>query len=406
MSEIDYTQQKGIYSMKHQIARLITILCLGSGLAGFSFAQSTSEVATSTAPVAFVYVSSSPLNNGYYQINGFAAAPSGSLTAISGSPFAGNVREMAVNGQYLFGADTNLGTFSISIDSFSIASDGSLTPVSSVTAGEQGDGLGVLFLDHTGSSLYNALYESQDGSDIYQSYSVNPSTGVLTFLGETGTSTQFGFRLSLTADNLFAYGANCNGSTAFIPDIFGFARASDQTLSQLNISPKIPQAPNGEFYCPFLAVADTTNHVAISLQPIASSGNPPAQLATYSEDQTGNLTTTSTASNMPKVATNGINTMWMSPSGNLLAVGGAAGLQVFHFNGANPITNYTGLLTKDPITQVFWDNNNHLYALSSGTSSGKLYVFTVTPTSHWQAPGSPYSITNPYWPDGLIVLPR
>ncbi len=92
--------------------------------------------------------------------------------------------------------------------------------------------------------------------------------------------------------------------------------------------------------------------------------------------------------------------LWASPSGLLLAVGGN-GLEVFHFNGASPITKYTGLLTSDKIVQLFWDNDNHLYALSA--SANKLFVFTVTPTSVSQAPGSPYTISNPV---ALAVLPE
>jgi hypothetical protein len=41
----------------------------------------------------------------------------------------------------------------------------------------------------------------------------------------------------------------------------------------------------------------------------------------------------------------------------------------------------------------------HLYVLGAS----KLYVFTATPTSVSQAPGSPYSIANP---SALIVQPR
>jgi hypothetical protein len=44
----------------------------------------------------------------------------------------------------------------------------------------------------------------------------------------------------------------------------------------------------------------------------------------------------------------------------LLAVGGSGGLQVFHFNGRRPITRFTGLLSKDEVDQVAWDNDNHL----------------------------------------------
>jgi hypothetical protein len=74
---------------------------------------------------------------------------------------------------------------------------------------------------------------------------------------------------------------------------------------------------------------------------------------------------------------------------------------VFHFNGADPITPYTGPLTTDEIDQMFWDNDNHLYAI--GQTAGKLFVFTITPTSNSQSSGSPYTITNP---GNIVVLPE
>jgi hypothetical protein len=99
----------------------------------------------------------------------------------------------------------------------------------------------------------------------------------------------------------------------------------------------------------------------------------------------------------------------MSPSGQLLAVGGNApdggtempGLEIFHFNGANPITPYSGVLTTAPIDQIHWDNNNHVYALSNST--GKLYAYTVTPTSITTVPGSPFTIAST--PNSLVVAP-
>ena len=104
---------------------------------------------------------------------------------------------------------------------------------------------------------------------------------------------------------------------------------------------------------------------------------------------------------MPRTANEYVYDIQMSPSGKLLAVGGSAGLQVFHFNGSEPVTHYTGLLVAGEIDRVAWDNDNHLYAM--GSKSGELFVFTVTPTSHAQAPGSPYAITNPL---SLAVLPK
>jgi hypothetical protein len=43
------------------------------------------------------------------------------------------------------------------------------------------------------------------------------------------------------------------------------------------------------------------------------------------------------------------------------------------------LDNETGLLTTDEVDQVFWDNDNHLYAI--GQAAGKLFVFTGTPTT-------------------------
>jgi hypothetical protein len=152
-------------------------------------------------------------------------------------------------------------------------------------------------------------------------------------------------------------------------------------------------------YCPGLTATDAATHVAVAMQPLNDSSFEPngyAQLATYTADSNGNLTTASSYANMPKVALAGVAGLSMSPSGKLLAVAGTGGLQVFHFNGSDPITRYTGLLTKgdvDQVDQMFWDNDNHLYAISQ--SAGKLFVFTVTSISYCQAPGSPYAITNP-----------
>jgi WD40 repeat protein len=104
---------------------------------------------------------------------------------------------------------------------------------------------------------------------------------------------------------------------------------------------------------------------------------------------------------MPHTAVQFVTDLKMSPSGKLLAVAGSAGLQVFHFNGSDPITHYTARLTTNSIDQMFWDNANHLYAISRSTN--KLFVFTITSYSAKQAPGSPYTIAVPM---NMAVLPR
>jgi len=153
-----------------------------------------------------------------------------------------------------------------------------------------------------------------------------------------------------------------------------------------------------------LTTADHANHVVISLQAVDGvtfDPDGPPQLATYTAETSGNLTTKSTRDDMPETDVGSVTDIAVSRSGKFLAVGGTAGLQIFHFNRSDPITRYTGLLTTDDVSQLFWDNDNHLYAISQ--SSGKLFVFTTTPTSVSQASGSPYMIRQP---TNVTVLPR
>jgi hypothetical protein len=96
---------------------------------------------------------------------------------------------------------------------------------------------------------------------------------------------------------------------------------------------------------------------------------------------------------MPATLVTYIQDLKVSPSGKLLAVAGQGGLQFFHFNGANPPTAYTPLLTTDDISQMFWDNANHLFAISQ--QAGTLHVFNVTPTGYSEAAGSPYTVSQP-----------
>jgi len=393
--------------VKH-IRKCGVLVLVTAGTVAFAQVSSSQTAPTKSAssPVAYVYVSSSP-SSGTSQINAYSASSSGTLTPVLGSPFnlgSEGVSQLAVTGKYLFGSANFQDIYS-----FSIASDGALQQVSVIDAssyntGNSG-GPGYLFLDHTGVTLYDDDYDAYGtGDSAYQAFSIDGTTGQLNFLqtGPDGGEIA-NVPLSFIANNLYTYGAGCYEGSG---NIFGYKRDSDGKLSALNVNPTIPAAPKGEGqYCPYLTAADPNGNLAVTMEPnndITPSG--PVRIAVYSADSAGNLTTTSTAENMPKTQagpTYGINDIWMSPSGKLLAVGGTSGLQVFHFNGANPVTTYTGLLTKDEIDQLFWDNDNHLYALSA--TAGKLYVFTITPTSHSQAKGSPYTIAGA---ENIQVLPK
>jgi hypothetical protein len=378
--------------------KLFPILCFGAALsAAFASAQvlpssDSQSNLPGTGPVAYVYVASYPGNNKPSVIVGYSASSKGALTLIPGSPFQQNVGSMAVNGKYLM-AVTN--SDSPDIDTLKIGSNGALTYVTSIPCGQGGnqcEGAFNLFFDHTGSDLY--VMTVDDGSNDYTaSFAVDESSGALNYLGDTNTGSFPGDYTGtfFIGDNIYAYSADQSG--CMYPGIFGFQRESSGLLNSIgnDFNPNSPTPPPGvRTYYPDLAVADPTNHLAILEQPANPPGcaNGPLQLATYTVKSNGNIHTKSTYKDMPATLIASPFDMKMSPSGKLLAVAGQEGLQVFHFNGANPVTHYTGLLTKEPISQMFWDNDNHLYAISNT----ELLVFTITPTTHQKAQGSPYAI--------------
>ncbi|HEY3618048.1 MAG TPA: hypothetical protein VGK96_14655, partial [Candidatus Sulfotelmatobacter sp.] len=310
---------------------------------------------TGGSPDAYVYVSgSSNSSNNNVDVYAFSAASDGTLTPLSGSPFSSPGGIQATNGKYLFGTD------GIDIYSYSVASSGAFQQVASINA-QQFNNMGVsgapcggpsaLFFENTGATLYDLDFYSDCANNAYQFFSVDSSTGGLTYVGVTAATTPiFDVPLSFLGNNQFAYGASCYH---WYQEVFGFARNSDGSLTSLGVNPALnapmPNAPNGQLYCPYLTATDSTNHVAVAVQPFNNSSLQPVgpyQLATYTADSSGDLTTTSTYSNMPTTSVTNtsdasLTNLSMSPSGELLAVAGTGGLQVFHFNGASPITPYT-----------------------------------------------------------------
>jgi hypothetical protein len=244
-----------------------------------------------------------------------------------------------------------------------------------------------------------------------QSFKIS-GTGALTFLGATEfnqTFTSTPTLIALTGNGAFGYSfagvGFCSTST------YGLQRESSGAMMlDTNISNSLATPPPD--FQPLAGTADPTNHFAIAgfEEPDYCTFETP-QLASYTVDANGNLASTNTTQNMPTPLVNP-TVLNMSPSGQFLAVGGntqatygsitqTPGLQVFHFNGANPITSYSGVLTTAPIDAIHWDSNNHLYALSNSTK--KLYVYTVTSGSITAVPGSPYTIAST--PNALVVVP-
>jgi hypothetical protein len=370
-------------------------ICASTVLASAQVTPLSTEASSAQAgssPAAYVYVASYVKSKNTNQINGYSAAADGTLKAIPGSPFQHNVSALALSGAWLFAVDST----GQNIDSFSIGSNGVIT-LKDTYANPTGNGLYDLFLDHTGATLYSDHYTLNND---YLSLSIDQLTGQLTFINDLAGGPSNNSEMSFIGSNMYAYSSSCYH---FTPDIFGVQRGGDGALTWLDIDPPFPAEKNGGFYCPWLAAADPANHLAVAMEPLNSNfgQDGPWQLAVYTTDNSGNLTTNSTHSNMPNVLVGRVNNYWMSPDGKYLAVSGTSGLQIFRFNGANPITKLTGLIVTDQVQQVYWDNIDHLYAVS--THAGKLYVFTVASEGVTQAPGSPHAISSP---QSLIVLPK
>ena len=393
---------------RRYIPLLFLILATGCGSKGTDPGSSggsggSGSGSGSGGSAAYAYVSTTPSST-TYQIDGFAAAASGALTPISGSPFTTQgygPLSMAASGSLLFGAD------GYSIDSFSIASDGSIRQVNSFAAGHLSSssppqpigGPVDLFFDTSGSTFYDG-FANLDGTENngYQALSFN-SGGAVSLIGSAGSGPALGGVLAFSGNDQFAYTSSCYHG---IPSISGFARGSNGGLTALASESfsAMPAAPSGDSYCPLGAATDAANHLILSVgvtPPEALQSSGPWQLATYTIDSSGNASTTGASSNMPTTNVGQADSYQLSPDNKYLAVGGQSGLQVFAYDsGTGTISTLSGsaVLTGDGIDQVAWDSGDHLYALAAQANS--LYVYAVSGSGAAAVSGSPYAVQGAY----------
>lgn len=325
--------------------------------AGPAFTQTQyDKAAKAAAPSAWVYVVGAPegtdTSSNTIAIYGYQAAADGRLTPIPGSPFTDgvpadtNTLSIAVNGKYLFLLSESEET----ITAYGIGSDGALTlsHTTDVPASDIGCG-SVMWdvLDHTGASLYVFDWAGESCSNWSALFfAVDKSNGQVEYLNSAGNSQTYvahqALPFTFIGNNKFAYGSKGYPSQS----IAGFKRNSNGSLTALDIDPPMPKDRSGSHYSVWNPLtADPNGNLAVG---VVSTGPEPSdvgetQLAVYTADSSGKLTTTSTYANMPKALTGGLDSMSMSPLGNLLAVSGKNGLQIFHFNGSKQITPYTGL---------------------------------------------------------------
>ena len=371
----------------------ITNLTACSQVHGSSDSTRPETPAKSASPVAYVYVSQEPVPGGPNQVLGYSIAASGKLTSIESSPFDADVAMMAVNGKYFLGSSTD----GSSVDTYTIEPDGALKYKTSNHIG----GLSTfsfyaeplsLTLAHTGSTLYQTMAGNGNES-VYESFTIDKNSGTLSITkGFVDTTGCYRSRLAILANNRFAYDTSPTLEDGCDWGLNSYTRDAYGSLHPVASSTIDIPSEKGQAFNPTLVAADPTNHLAVCLEPIQVDAGPPAgpeQIGVYTADAEGKLTSTSTYKNMPAVLVGEAVAMRTSPSGKLLAVGGTTGLQVFHFNGTNPASSYATLVKNVVITDVRWDNDNHLFALGV---NGELFEFMITSSTITQAPGSPSSI--------------
>ncbi|MGA2534907.1 MAG: hypothetical protein ABSF53_02745 [Terracidiphilus sp.] len=397
---------------------LTLIVCLAFAIPTIS--QTTAPTPETTpATIANVYVQTSQ------GVDVFAATAAGKLTMVKGSPFADSGQMEGVNGKYLISVGvTNIHTYTIESNravgkQASVVNsqdfDGEECGATSYNGASNG-----AVLDHTGKYFYLQLFgaQYQPGNTTcaaWQTYQVE-SNGGLTFLnsmeyesfadGSAGDSTV----PTISSNDEFAYGQfyweeYCCTQFSSFTKVPGGALEVNNAFKETD---PVGDPSGPYYYFPLLSQADPTGHLAVLMYseddlPFGNFG--PDQMASYTISTNGSIVSTNTWENMPVPIITNPSTMSMSISGKLVALGGHPGLQLFHFNGADPITPFGGLLLPSvDVDKIAWDNNNHLYVLSY--SAERLYVYTVTPTSVSQVAGSPFVVDKAYGSLGMVVVPK
>lgn len=339
----------------------------------------------------FVYA---PTAKGVYA---YESSSAGKLTPIKGSPFTHTSGSpVGGNGSYFLSLDPAY------LHSYKVSSTGAIgEQVSQIDTQSYSDAqcgsASAAKLDHTGQYVYVLLNGSTDndrsGCAALQTYEIAKTTGVLTFKGATNLGNTYPGVPTIAGNDIFSYTLTVSPSTCELV-LQGFQRESTGVLQPIVAEHKDPTPePNvwdGYLLSGFLT-NDPTNHLAMALQPTVGDACQAGkyQLASYTVGSQGNLTSTNTWENMPTLSGQ-INAMLMSLAGKYLAVATGPGVQVFHFNGASPITPLSGMVgTSGSIIHLGWDVANHLYAWNV---SNKLHVYAVTSSGVKEVSGSPYVI--------------
>jgi hypothetical protein len=364
------------------------------------------------AQSAYVYL---PTSQGIY---GYSASAAGKLTLIPGSPFT-QTSGLAVgsNGKYFLTVGTDW------LHVYAVTANGAIgKQVSQIDTQTYGGAVCGATASgefaHNGVDIFVQLAgaTNADGSlvcDDIQTYGIS-AAGALTYKGNLefskGSAVEAATLPGFVGTSNYGYNLEqVPGDGEDYGDIpFYFNALQMEPSGALELAPTTSvtgPAGDGFSYSPMAFAAGPGNSLVAMVEAGIGSYGCACQMASYTETN-GKLVSTNTYENMPYWPDTWTGPLQFNPAGTLLALGVAPGVQLFHFNGAKPITAYTGILGESSghVAQLGWDTSNHLYAIN--VSSGKLHVYNATTTSVTEAAGSPILLPNNAMPTGNSLLVR
>jgi hypothetical protein len=313
-----------------------------------------SSPAASNGPHVYVAASNGDSSNPGTTY-GFSVANDGQLTQINGFPLSYALTGVA-SGNYLFAGNAD----GVHIDTYQIKSDGSLVKVQSFDDTQASakacfqcqPGMPQL-VDPTGTKLYiSAGYlDGGDWTATLQTFSIDPSTGAISYVSTDipiegrDWAQVYG---SFSGNAAYLYGTN---ETTFTAGIVLATPSADGSLAESSSEPTL-QGVSASQVDSVVIGTDPTNHLVATIQPTNTFQSPgiPIHLASFTINADGSLTTTNTSAQMPPTS----STLGSaSPDGTLIAMAGAkSGIQLYNFNGADPITALGGVFATDQITSL------------------------------------------------------
>jgi hypothetical protein len=339
---------------------------------------------SSNSPVSFAYVGTNGFSAG--MISGFAVNADGTASAIASVNGASS--GLATNDHFLLGTD---GT---NVVAYLIGSGGTLSQASTLNGvahndTPDGSAVATLSLDRTGTSLYagEINFEGTDNGGV--AHFEIASNGGITWIDNSGISSNFGSNLAFSQDNKYAYGHGCYFLSF---DVTGFSRSITGTLTGIQTNAQPPAAGENTDICPGPSSASSANSFLVAAMfPVGQQGAADL-LVTYQIHADGSLSLATNSA--PNSGFKTINDVKVDPSGNYVAIATDTGVHVYSLSSAGALTPMGSSAAPNvTFNALQWDKSDHLFAVSN--TANALYIFNNVNGALTQATGSPHAVSNP-----------